>query len=268
MGRPLSLAISFFSALRVAGTTGEPGSGVVFTPAHTKPNGKPVSSKAVFTAFRNTIGDNARNDPFQFTVWGPRAEMACKCLPPGKAIDLYAEPQSYLGRSFDENRNPRLDAAGQPIMIRKVGWNVMRLSYGEDAEKRIIFEKTFADMNSPRVLWDWRPRFWDDASHPDNGTWKAVCGNRNGAHWNGTDPIFGYARVQIPVGTLDWTKINKGETQQYAGNVPAANGATNPAPQAQQANPAGNAGASPVPPQIAQMMGNAGAAGGSAPSSY
>ena len=269
MGRPLSLAIASFSGIRVAGDSSVPGSGIQFTPAHIRQDGKPVSSKAVFTAFCNGIGEYARNDPFSFTLWGPRAETFCKCAPPGKAIDVVCEPQSYLGRSFDQNGQVRNDAAGQPIMVRKVGFNILRISYGEDATKRIQSEKNFSDGNSPRALWDWRPMFWDNEGHPDNQVWKELCKNRNAANWNGTDPIFGYARLVMPNGTLDWTKINKGLTPGTAAAAPGGN----PNPQVQQpavqqqANPQAP---SQIPASVAAMMGGGAAApaGGASSGNY
>lgn len=261
-GRSQSLAMASFTGVRIAGkngVAGPEGCTVRFTPAHFDPTGKPVSSKAEFSVYRNTVGDSGRNDPFRMTAWNDLAETCCKSLPPGKAIDVFCEPQSYLGKVYDENRNPRLGADGQPILVRKVGFTIIRIAFGEDADKRIIYETSYPDVNNPgnpRVIWEWRPMNWDKPGHPDVGVWQAIRAERNKATWDGKSDVFGYARVIIPAGRLDWTKINKGTTQHLAGvqpqgaaHVPAAPAAPT-APQAQ------------VPAAIAHIMG---AAGGGAP---
>jgi len=222
MGRSQSLAYTFMSGVRVAGKNGVDGvegCPIRFTPAHHDLQGKPVSSKAEFSIYRNTVGENGRSDPFRVTAWNNLAETCCKSLTPGKAIDILAEPQSYLGKSFDENRNPRLDTAGQPLLVRKVGFTILRIAFGEDAEKRIIYEMGFPDKNSPRVIWEWRPKEWEHGKQ-NHDTWQAIRNARNTHTWDGRADIFGYARVIIPQGKLDWTKINGGKTQHLAGTQP------------------------------------------------
>lgn len=178
---------------RVAGKDGDPG--LTYYPAHTR-NGKLYNQRVTFTVYVNAGGVKAdgspgRSDQFGFVAYGALADSICRSLSNGMAIDAVLEPSSYLGRSFDANRAMRLEADGSPVMIRKVGFQIVRSPiYGEESLKTIDLE----------IATGRRPANWNVQNHPDAAIWAQMRKDRANVQYVPGSTIFGFAKVITPSG--------------------------------------------------------------------
>ena len=194
MGRAKGWITSACAGARVAGRDGD--LGLTYIPAHTI-NGKPYSQRVTFTVYINSNkgigrdGSPGRSDRFQIVAYGALADSICRSMSNGKAIDAVLKPHSYEGRSFDANRVMRLEADGTPVMIEKVGFQIVESpTYGEDSQKTIDQE----------VATGRRPANWNVANHPDSATWTQMLKDRANVQYVPGSQVFGYARVITPQG--------------------------------------------------------------------
>jgi hypothetical protein len=198
MGRAISLSAAFFAGARVAGQ-------LTYIPQHLK-NGKKISARCVIPVYCNShrghdqkTGAEGKSDAFKFVAWGKLADVCCRSLPPGKAIDVDTKPGSYLGKLFNQNGTLRTDNAGMPIEIPKVAFTIKDIVFGEESAK-IVAEEIAAGR---------RPMNWDKANHPDFQMWIQILTQRQAMVWDGRSPEFMYARVVVPQGPgiqLDFTQ--------------------------------------------------------------
>lgn len=193
-GRAKGWITSSCAGARVAGRDGE--LGLSYLPAHTV-NGKLFNQRVTFTVYINSTGGvkpdgtPGRSDQFQFVAYGPLADSICRSMSNGKALDAVLKPNSYLGRSFDANRVMRLEADGSPIMVRKVGFQIVESpTYGEDSQKTIDLE-----VASGR-----RPVNWNIQNHPDAATWAQMLKDRANIQYVPGSTTFCYARVLPLIG--------------------------------------------------------------------
>jgi len=189
MGRAISMKMAALVGVRVAGQ-------LTYIPAHIK-NGKKINAQATIPVYANSnkgtdqkTGEKGRSDTFKLVAWGKLADVCCKSLPKGKAIDVFAEPQSYMGKLYNVDGSPRLDMSGQPIEIQKTAFTIMNLIFGEESDK-VVAEEIQAGR---------RPIHWKEAAHPDYQLWIQILHARQAATWDGRNPEFGYARVVVPTG--------------------------------------------------------------------
>jgi len=188
MSRSIGLAGSFFAGVRVAGK-------LTYIPEHMK-NGKKINSRCVIPVYKNShhgtnakTGEQGRSDSFKFVAWGKLADTCAKSLPVGKAIDVIADPQSYLGNLFAADGSIRVDNAGAPIQVNKVSFTIMNIVFGEESAKAVAEE-----VSTGR-----RPVNWANPAHPDYHLWIHILKQRQAVVWNG-ESEFGYARVVVPQG--------------------------------------------------------------------
>jgi hypothetical protein len=188
MGRAIGIVGAFMAGIRVAGE-------LTYIPAHIK-NGKQISARIQIPVYRNSnrgtnqrTGEKGRVDSFKLVAWGKLADVCARSLPKGTAIDVFAEPQSYLGTLFNQDGSPRLDNAGQVIQTTKVSFTILSIVFGEDSEKHIAGE----------IAAGRRPQFWNVPNHQDYQSWKSILQAKQQLTWDGTNR-FGYARVVIPQG--------------------------------------------------------------------
>ncbi|NOR60147.1 MAG: hypothetical protein GQ469_05895 [Methanosarcinales archaeon] len=188
MGRSKSWFTGSCAGVRVAGKDGD--LGLTYLPAHTL-NGKPYNQRVTFTVYVNSTsgtkpdGSPGRSDQFQFVAYGAQADAICRCLSNGKALDAIVKPHSYLGRSFN-NGVMRLEADGTPVIVRKVGFQIVDSPiYGEDSQKTIDQE----------IATGRRPVNWNVAAHPDSATWTQMLKDRSNVQYVLGSTVFGYARV-------------------------------------------------------------------------
>lgn len=206
-GRAISLKGTFFAGARVAGQ-------LLYVPAHIK-NGKKINSRCEIPVYRNShrgtnakTGEKGRVDTFKLVAWGKLADTCAKSLPKGKAIDAFAEPQSFLGNLFNRDGSLRLDNTGQAVQTTKISFTILNIVFGEESAKAIAEE-----IQSGR-----RPANWNIPNHPDYQLWTSMLQQRQAVTWDGQSTEFGYARVVIPQGQgiqLDFS--------QPAANVAPAN---------------------------------------------
>jgi hypothetical protein len=193
------MAMASFVGVRVAGQ-------LTWVPAHTS-NGKKVNSRVKIPVYLNSnkgtnakTGEKGRTDAFTLVAWGKLADVCCRSLAKGKAVDVYAEPQSYEGKLFNMDGSLRLDAAGQPITTSKVSFTVFKLIFAEESEKQIQQE-----IQTGR-----RPAMWDKPNHSDYQLWIDILHRKQATVWDGRSPVFENARVIIPQGPgiqLDFTQM-------------------------------------------------------------
>ena len=218
MGRAIGIAGTFMAGVRVAGQ-------LTYIPAYVKADGTKRSQRCVIPVYRNSnrgtnqkTGEKGRVDSFKLTAWGKLADVCAKSLPPGTAIDVFCEPQSYLGYLFNQDGSPRLDNAGQPIQTTKVSFTVLNIVFGEDSEKQI--DREIADGR--------RPQFWNVKGHQDYQAWKSILQQKQAVTWNG-GPEFVHARISWPKdGQVDMS-VYQGGGQPMVNHAAAPNAAPNPA---------------------------------------
>lgn len=229
MGRAKGWITSSCAGARVAGRDGE--LGLTYVPAHTV-NGKLYNQRVTFTVYVNSTkgigrdGSPGRSDRFQFVAYGALADSICRSLSNGKAIDCVLKPHSYQGRSFDANRTMRLEQDGSPVLVEKVGFQIVESpTYGEDSAKTIELE----------VAAGRRPVNWNVQNHQDSATWIQMLKDRANVQYIPGNPAFGYAKVITPQGQ---------------GIVPVAQAQTGPA--ARAAASIAKGGNTQIPPQNTQ----------------
>ena len=201
MGRAIGIAGTFMAGVRVAGQ-------LTYIPAYVKVNGEKRSQRCIIPVYRNSnrgtnqkTGEKGRIDSFKLVAWGKLADTCARSLPQGTAIDVFAEPQSYLGVLFNQDGSPRLDNAGQVIQTTKVSFTILNIIFGEDSDKRI--DKEIAEGR--------RPQFWNVKGHADYQAWKSVLQQKQAITWRG-GPTFEHARVVMPKdGQVDMSVYQGGQ---------------------------------------------------------
>ena len=233
MGRSKSWFTGSCAGVRVAGKDNE--LGLTYLPAHTV-NGKLFNQRVTFTVYVNSTsgmkadGTPGRSDQFQFVAYGALADSICRYLSNGKALDAIVKPNSYLGRSFN-NGVMRLEADGTPVIVRKVGFQIVDSPiYGEDSQKTIDLE-----VASGR-----RPINWNIAAHPDNATWIQMLKDRSNVQYVQGSTVFGYARV-LPLTGAGVVQVAQTPTGPAAKAARLATRATNTAQPAGAYIPPANA---------------------------
>lgn len=213
---------------RIAGTDGQPG--LTYFPAHTV-NGKAFNQRVTFTVYVNSNkgtkrdGTPGRSDRFHIVVYGPLADSICRCMSNGKAIDAILRPHIYEGRLFDKSGAMRLEADGSPIIVEKVGFQIVDSPiYGEDSLKTIELE----------VATGRRPINWNVTNHPDSATWTQMLKDRSNVQYVPGSTTFGYARVIVPQGqgTVVTAQVATGPLAKAAAQAARASNTTVNAPPA------------------------------------
>jgi len=183
-GSARGLQNSFFSGLRVASTT--------YFPAHSK-NGVNVSQRCTINAFLNIASrannGEGRNDVIQLTAWGKLGDVCAKSMSPGKEFHCGAKLKTYEARVF-HNDQPITAPDGTLIMVRKVGFSITELTFGEESAKHIANE----------IQAGIRPMGWNQAGTKDFVDWRDKLKQRNALIFDPTLPVFGYAKVILPQG--------------------------------------------------------------------
>jgi hypothetical protein len=189
MGRAIGMKFAALVGVRVAGQ-------LTYIPAHTK-NGKEVSSRCVIPVYANSnrgtdqkTGEKGRTDEFRLVAWGKLADTCCRSLPKGKAIDVFAEPHSYIGRKFNPDGTLFYDAAGQVVEEKKVAFTILNIVFGEESGKTVAEE----------IQMGRRPMNWNITNHPDFALWTQMLQQRQTIVWDGRSATFLYARVTVPQG--------------------------------------------------------------------
>jgi len=177
------------------GTGGKQGkeSTMLYTPAHTKADGKPVSARLVVPILVNKY-KKLNPDSFRLIGWGPLADMFAKNLSQGKEMTYICDGESYWGNVFYNNGTQVMQPDGRtPLQTRQTSFTIREFTWGSDSNNTIA-EETTAGMKSGEGR---RPVSWNIPGTPDNQTWKALLEQRRQTFYQGGNR-FGYATVVAP----------------------------------------------------------------------
>lgn len=220
-GSARSLQSSNFSGLRVASS--------IYYPAHSK-NGVNVSQRCTINAFMNIASKandgEGRNDVIQLTAWGKLGDVCAKSMSPGKEFHCGAKLKTYDSRVFF-NDQPMTYPDGTLITVRKVGFSITELTFGEESAKHIANE----------IQAGIRPPDWNMAGAAGYAAWRETLKKRNTLVFDPTQPMFGYAKVILPQGPGIGAYTPQAATPGFAGSAPIA-GAVEAAVVAAAGNPA------------------------------
>ena len=182
-----------FIGVRI-GTGGKPGKEIqmLYTPAHIKADGKPVSARLVIPILVNEYG---KQDPHSFRLvgWGSLADMFAKNLSRGKEMNFICDGSSYWGNVFYADGMQVMQKTGEALQTRQTSFTIRSFTWGADSNNTIVEEKA-AGMLSGEGL---RPGQWDITGSPDNLTWKNLLAGRKQTFYQGGER-FGYAKVVAP----------------------------------------------------------------------
>lgn len=236
MGRAIGKAHADFIGARVTAES-------TYTPGYVKADGKKVSARISIPICVNSskgtdqkTGEKGRKDYFTVIAWGKLADICAKALSKGRAIDVFAQPQTYVTKLKDAQGNLRTDATGQAIEITKTAFVMTEAPIlGEEADKYVQEE----------IMTGRRPANWNRTGHPDKEMFRKLMTDWNSVPFNPNSPKYGHAKVSLPRGqgiTLDFTVPPTGPVQ--------------PVPTVQYANPnmMNFAGAPSVPNGMQNMV--------------
>lgn len=207
------------------GTGGKQGKEIrmLYTPAHIKPDGKPVSSRLVIPILINQYGKQDPNS-HRLIAWGPLADMFAKNLSQGKEMTFICDGSSYWGNVFYSDGTQVMQKDGRtPLQTRQTSFVIREFAWGGDSN-RTIQEETTAGMQSGEGL---RPVQWQIPGSPDNGIWKALMDQRKQTFYQGGER-FGYAHVVAPR-TAGCQILLGDQSKILRTNAPPANAAVNAA---------------------------------------
>lgn len=213
-GRSIGMFFGFGAGLRVGGSVDSPELAITFVPAHINAAGKKVGHRCEIPVYCNSNrgnGGEGRTSRFNLVLWGDLARKAALTCSPGKALDVLVELTSYDGRVF-QDRVALTKPDGTPLTINKVGLTVMRIVFGEEAQKHI-------DAEIGRNI---RPQGWNNPASPDYQMWANELKRRINLQYTGGD-AFGFARVIQPQGQLLPPEQASGYTQPSAPTAAAPN---------------------------------------------
>jgi len=156
--------------------------------------------------YTDATGKRVERDPdyARLVFWNGRgaaagkglADIAAKCLSPGKEISVMGNVHSYMGRVFFKGQ-PMNFPDGTPIEIQKNSITIIpgSLLLGADSEKQEDFE--IANWNRQPGIFSFfaRPAGWATRGTQDNQTWQAISAQRMATVYNGGDH-YGYALIR------------------------------------------------------------------------
>jgi len=217
---------------------------MLYTPAHVKADGKPVSARLVIPILVNEYGKQEPNS-YRLVAWGALADMFAKNLSQGKEMTFICDGSSYWGNVFYNDRTQVMQKDGRtPLQTRQTSFTIREFTWGGDSN-RTIQEETQAGMQSGEGR---RPAQWNIVGTPDNLAFKQMLELRKQTFYQGGER-FGYAQVVAPrspgcqIMLGDQSKILRTHAQPATVGLPAAN-----APLINQVTTAFNTQAPPVQP--------------------
>lgn len=200
---------------------------LLYTPAHTKPDGKNVRARLQIPILVNVRG-KTEPDSFRLTAWGGLADMFAKNLSQGKEMTFFCDASSYWANTYNNANVQVMQPDGGPLQTRSVGFVIREFLFGGDSERTKI-EETNVGMKTGEGR---KPAQWNMPGTPDNLTWLALLERRKQNFYAGGDR-FGYAKVIGPktpgctilLGDQSKLKTNTGtaDAATAAGVAPAAN---------------------------------------------
>ncbi len=165
---------------------------MLYTPAHTKPDGKNVRARLQIPTLVNIYG---KKDPdsFRLVAWGALADMFAKNLSQGKEMTFICDSSSYWGNVYNNANQQISQPDGAALQVRMQSFVIREFAWGGDS-RRTEDEEINAGMVTGEGR---RPAQWNIPGSQDNLTWKALMERRKQIFYNGGDK-FGYAKVIGP----------------------------------------------------------------------
>lgn len=210
MSSSKSLSIVALANLRVAGE-------LDFIPEHINAGGEQVNSRCVIPAYINT-GKSSKTDPtntishqIKLTVWGKLADSCAKLMHKGKEFSVIAQIRQYKGKVYYTNGQPVNDVAGGILTTQKISFNVMDLSYGDDARAFVASE----------IAAGRRAVGWDQAGTPAHAAFIARLGQIKAYAFSPEMKTFGFARVLQPNNATQVVTNANANPGTVANNLPA-----------------------------------------------
>lgn len=197
---------------------------MLYTPAHIKADGKPVSARLVVPILVNEYG---KTDPssYRLVAWGALADLFAKNLSQGKEMNFICDGSSYWGNVFYSDGTQVMQKDGlTPLQTRQTSFTIRSFTWGSDSN-RTTDEEITAGMQSGEGR---RPAQWKIVGSPDNLTWKQMLAMRKQTFYMGGER-YGYAKVVAPraVGcnilTGDQSKILRTHAQPVVATAPLVN---------------------------------------------
>jgi hypothetical protein len=198
---------------------------MLYTPAHVKADGKPVSARLVVPILVNEFRKQDPNS-YRLVAWGALADLFAKNLSQGKEMTFICDGSSYWGNVFYSDGTQVLQKDGRTaLQTRQTSFTIREFTWGSDSN-RTEQEEIGAGMQSGEGR---RPAQWNITGSPDNLAWKQMLALRKQTFYHGGER-FGYAQVvaprtpgyQIMIG--DQSKILRTQAQPIAAapGLPAA----------------------------------------------
>lgn len=161
---------------------------MIYTPAHTKPDGSFVSARLQFRVLCNKYGGDPNNpDGYRIVAWGGRADMFAKALAKGKELNLICEGNSFRAQVYNNEGQPVNNRDGTPLTVDQLSWAITDFTFGGDSEQTVL-EEIKAGI---------RPDGWNVPNSPGNLAWKQIVQQKKAEFYQGGE-VYGYARVMPP----------------------------------------------------------------------
>ncbi len=165
---------------------------MLYTPAHTKPDGKNVRARLQIPILVN-VYRKTDPDSFRLVAWGGLADMLAKNLSQGKEMTFICDSSSFWGNVYNQQNAQIMQPDGSPLQTRQVSFIIREFVWGGDSDRTKI-EEINVGMETGEGR---RPAQWNIPGTPDNLTWKQLLERRGQTFYQGGDK-FGYAKVIGP----------------------------------------------------------------------
>lgn len=193
---------------------------MLYTPAHTKPDGKNVRARLNIPVLANVRGKD-KPQSFRLIAWGGLADLFAKALAKGKEMTFFAVANPYWANVYNNAGVQITQPDGTALQVMSMNFEIKDFLWGKDSKATLDFE----------IANGLRPADWNIMGSPGNATWKSILATRKVAFYGGGD-VFGYAKVipprtpgcKILLGDQSKLKSNPGTVAGTATGLPPAPG--------------------------------------------
>lgn len=159
---------------------------MLYTPAHTKPDGKNVRARLNIPVLANVRGKEKPQN-FRLIAWGGLADLFAKALAKGKEMTFETVANPYWANVYNNAGAQITQPDGTALQVMSINFEIKDFIWGKDSKATLDFE----------IANGLRPADWNIMGSPGNATWKSMLATRKATFYNGGD-VFGYAKVIAP----------------------------------------------------------------------
>lgn len=159
---------------------------MLYTPAHTKPDGKNVRARLNIPVLANVRGKD-KPQSFRLIAWGGLADLFAKSLAKGKEMTFEAVANPYWANVYNNAGVQITQPDGTALQVMSMNFEIKDFLWGKDSKATLDFE----------IANGLRPADWNIMGSPGNATWKAQLAARKTSFYGGGE-VFGYAKVIPP----------------------------------------------------------------------